>query len=128
MEALGEWLAEVLVLFPLPSGFLSCEVANLTDVAPGPLLLVLLFAALEVVRNAAVNDLVASLEEVLLGISWFGRSRIPMQRFQEAIRIAVGAFHPALADILQPFGNASRNGCLGQSGSRFGRAPSGFLG
>ena len=66
----GRIRLDALFFLPFTGGFFGGLVANLFDFPFGPFLLVFLLAALKIVRDALVNDLVADLELVPVGIAW----------------------------------------------------------
>ena len=59
----------ILIFFPVAGGIFSRAPTDLENVAPRPLLLMLPFTALQIVRDTTVDDLVADLKVVLVGIS-----------------------------------------------------------
>lgn len=59
----------LLFFFPLARGLLGRLAANLHDVSAWPLLLVFLFTAVKIVRDAAMNDLVPLFVMVFVCVS-----------------------------------------------------------
>ena len=63
-------LGESLFFLPLPRRFLRSASPDLRDMAVRPFLLMLLFSAMKVIRDAAVDDSVTELEIVLVRVSF----------------------------------------------------------
>ncbi len=61
--------AKIVLLLPITSGYFGSPPTDLRDVPLRPPLLMFLFAAIEVIGNATVNDLVADFEVVFVCVS-----------------------------------------------------------